>query len=58
MEKLIDIDRCHSLGKRKDNRPRAIIFKSNKFKDKQKKLRGIKKLKNIGIYINEDLIIQ
>ena len=28
----IDIDQCHRIGKRKDNRRRTIIFKLNKFK--------------------------
>ena len=31
-----EIDRCHRMGKRKRNRPRTIIFKLNKFEDKQK----------------------
>ena len=30
----IEIDRCHRMGKHKRNRPRTIIFKLNKFKDK------------------------
>ena len=41
----IDIDQCHRIGKRKDNRPRRMIFKLDKFKDKQKILCNAKKLK-------------
>ena len=42
IENFIDIERCHRMGQRKDNRPCTIIFKLNKFKDKQKILRNVK----------------
>ena len=50
----IEIDRCHRMGKHKRNRPRTIIFKLNKFKDKQKILRNARNLKDTGIFIYED----
>ena len=49
----IEIDRCHRMGKHKRNRPRTIIFKLNKFKDKQKILRNARNLKDTGIFIYE-----
>ena len=42
------------MGKHKRNRPRTIIFKLNKFKDKQKILRNARNLKDTGIFIYED----
>ena len=50
----VEIERCHRMGKRKGNRPRTIICKFLRFKDKQKILMNAKKLKNSGIYIYED----
>ena len=50
----IETDRCHRMGKHKRNRPRTIIFKLNKFKDKQKILRNAINLKDTGIFIYED----
>ena len=50
----IKIDTCHRMGKHKRNRPRTIIFKLNKFKDKQKILRNARNLKDTGIFIYED----
>ena len=50
----VEIERCHRMGKRKGNRPRTIVCKFLRFKDKQKILKNAKKLKNSGIYIYED----
>ena len=50
----IEIDRCHRMGRHKRNRPRIIIFKLNKFKDKQKILQNTRNLKVTGIFIYED----
>ena len=47
----IEIDRCHRMGKHKRNRPGTIIFKLNKFNDKQKILRNARNLKDTGIFI-------
>ena len=50
----IEIYKCHRMGKHKRNRPRTIIFKSNKFKDKQKILQNARNLKDTGIFIYKD----
>ena len=42
------------MGKHKRNRPRTIIFKLNKFKDKKKTLENARNLKDTGIFIYED----
>ena len=47
-------DTCPCMGKYKRNRPRIIIFKLNKFKEKQKILRNARNLKDTGIFIYED----
>ena len=51
IENLVNIDPCHPMGRSKDNYPSTIIFKLNKFKDKQKRVSNDKKLKNTEIYI-------
>ena len=50
----IEFDRYHCMGKRRESRPRTIICRCVRFKDKQKILQNAKKLKNTGIYIYED----
>ena len=52
----IEIDRCHRMGKFKRNnvKPRTIVCRFLRFKDKQKILRNAKLLKNTGIFIYED----
>ena len=47
----LEIDRCHLMGKHKRNRTRTILFKLNKFKDKQKVLRNTRNLKDTGTFI-------
>ena len=42
------------MSTHKRNRPRTIIFKLNKFKDKQKILENVRNLKDTGIFIYED----
>ena len=56
MNEYIEIDRCHGLSKKKNqNRPRTIICRITKFKEKQEILKNAKHLKNTGIFIYEDL---
>ena len=51
----IEIDSCHRILKRKNpNRPRTVICRITKFKDKQKILKNAKYLKGSGIYVYED----
>ena len=59
----INIERAHRMGKkngRRDNndRPRTIIIKLLNYKDKVKILKNAKKLKDTGIYINEDFSVE
>ena len=46
IQEPIEIDRCHRMGNHKRNHPRTIIFKWNKFKDKQKILQNARNLKD------------
>lgn len=51
----IEIERAHRTGKRKgDGKPRTIILKLLRFKDKERILRHASQLKDTNIYINED----
>ena len=60
IESDVEIDRCHRIGPRKTktgqnrDRPRTVVCRLNRFKDKQRILNNAKKLKNTGIYIYED----
>ena len=55
----VKIDRCHPINSRNQSgqhpgRPRTIICRFNKFKDKQQILNNAKKLRSRGIYIYKD----
>ena len=55
----IEFEKCHRISaqtnsSKNQNRPRTIICKVTKFKDKQKTLKYTKCLKDTGIFIYED----
>ena len=50
----VELDRCHRMGKKRGNRPRTVVCRFTKFKDKQCVLSHARKLKGTGIYIYED----
>ena len=52
----IDIDRCHRMGKFQKNKskPRTIVCKFLRSKDKHKILLNAKNLQDTGIFIYED----
>ena len=54
IEGNIEIDRCHRFGKRRGSRPRTIVCRFLRFKDKQKIIQNAKKLKDTGIFTFED----
>ena len=51
-----ELDRCHRMGKfqRNKSKPRTVVCKFLRSKDKHKVLQNGKKLKNSGIFIYED----
>ena len=54
VESNIKINRCHRFGKRRGSRPRTIVCRFLRFKDKQKVLQNAKKLEDTGIILYED----
>ncbi|XP_065665636.1 uncharacterized protein LOC136087058 [Hydra vulgaris] len=50
----VEIDRAHRTGYKKEGRPRNIIMKLLRYKDKVKILKEAHCLKGLNIYINED----
>ena len=52
----IELDRCHRTGKFKINqsKPRTIVCRFLRFKDKEKNFKNSRKLKDTGIFIFED----
>ena len=56
----ISIDRSHSLGKRKDlgQKPRAIIVKFTRYKDRHHVFTNKKLSKGSGISVTENLILK
>ena len=60
IESDVEFDRCHRIEPRKiksgqdRDRPRTVVCRLNRFKDKQRILNNAKKLKNTGIFIHED----
>ena len=53
-ENIHDIERAHKAGRKSRNKPRTIVCKLLRFKDKQNILRKAKLLKGTNIFINED----
>ena len=56
IEENIEMDRCDRIIRKKKDptRPRTIICRLTKFKEKQKILTNVKVLKDTGIFIYED----
>ena len=62
IESNVEIERCHRMKKNQKNqtnndrrpRPRTIVCKLLRFKDKQKIIQSSKRLKNSGIFVYED----
>lgn len=54
--KDVKIERAHRVSTKyvPNGKPRTIIFKTLSFKDKERILKSSNKLKNTGLYINED----
>ena len=50
----VEIERAHRAGRKSRNKPRTIVCKLLRFKDKQNILRKAKLLKGTNILINED----
>ena len=51
----IEIERAHRTGRRSGTgRPRHIVVKLLRYKDKEKIMRSSKSLKGSGVFINED----
>ena len=54
----IRIGRSHRLGKRKGQKPRAIIVKFTRYKDRNHVFRNKKLLKGCGISVTESLTLK
>ena len=50
----VEIERAHRVGRKSRNKPRTIVCKLLRFKDKQQILRKTELLKGTSIFINED----
>ena len=50
----IIIERAHRTGKKDERKPRCIVFKLLNYKDKELILNNASRLKNTGIFVNED----
>ena len=54
IETDVELDRCHRIGKKRGSRPRTLICRFTKFKDKQCVLSNARKLRGTNIYIYEN----
>ena len=54
IDEELKIERAHRIGKKENGKKRAIIFKLESWKQKEMILKKTNKLKNTGLYINED----
>ena len=58
INKDIEIDRAHRTGRTQAGKSRSIVLRCLRFKDKELILRMANKLKDTGIYINEDFSVE
>ena len=56
--KDVEIQRVHRVGKKKENRPRTIVMKLLRWKDKEMIMVNVRKLKGKYVFINEDFSIE
>ena len=54
IDERIEIDRAHRVGYINPNKPRTIVLRCLRYKQKEEIKRCAKKLKGTGIYINDD----
>lgn len=54
IEEDIIIERAHRIGKKEHGKNRSIIFKLQSWKQKEVIIKNSNKLRNTGIYVNED----
>ena len=54
IEENIIIERAHRIGKKEHGKNRSIIFKLQSWKQKEVIIKNSNKLRNTGIYVNED----
>ena len=50
----IEIDRAHRVGRWDKNKPRTIVLRCHRYKQKVEIQRAAKKLKGTGVYVNDD----
>lgn len=51
----MELERAHRTGPVTPSRPRPVVVRFERFRDREATIRNARKLKGTGIYINEDL---
>lgn len=51
----MDLERAHRVGPVSASRPRTVLARFERFGEREAVLRNARKLKETGIFINEDL---
>lgn len=51
----MELERAHRVGERRDGKPRPIIARFSRYREREAVMRNVKKLKGTNIYVNEDL---
>ena len=54
----VEIDRAHRVGRKEDGKVRTIVLRCHKYKMKEQIKKAARKLKNTGIYINDDFSLE
>jgi len=50
----LEIERAHRTGPRKEGKPRTVVVRLSRFKDRENILRKVREVKPRGLFINED----
>lgn len=51
----LDLERAHRVGQRRDDKPRTIVARFSRYRDREAVMRNARKLKGTNIYMNDDL---
>lgn len=51
----LELERAHRVGQRRDSRPRTIVARFSRYRDRAAAMRNARKLKGTNIYLNDDL---
>lgn len=51
----VELERAHRVGQRRDDKPRPVVARFTRYRDRETAMRSARKLRGTNIYFNDDL---